>query len=146
MRKLLPVLAVCALAGCSSPEAGRQAAAPSPTPSTSAAATETPSPPRKPTTRVKDCFDGRCLLKVSRPITIQLDAKKFYYPTLEIVAIGADTITCWVEYPNGGGARSSAGEDGPFTFGVTGYPSVEVRPVSIENGQAVVSISPVKGE
>ncbi|MBB5078996.1 hypothetical protein [Nonomuraea endophytica] len=143
MRKLLPVLVVCALAGCASPDTGPQAATPAPTPSTpttSASATESPS--REPTTKVKACFDGDCLLKLSKPVTIRLNAKKFYYPKLEVVAIDKDTITYWVEYPHGGGVEQRLGEGGGSSFAFRENTPVEVKLVSITKGQALLSLSP----
>ncbi|MFI6904860.1 hypothetical protein ACIBKY_26595 [Nonomuraea sp. NPDC050394] len=155
MRKLLPVLAMCALAGCASPEAGRQATAPTPTtgipskpgtPATSAPATESPtpspSPTREATTKVKDCFDGDCLLKLSKPVTIRLNAKKFYYPKFEVVAIDADTITYRVDYPHGGGSEQRLGEGGGGAFAFRKHTPVEVRLVSIKKGRALLSVSP----
>ncbi|MFI6290824.1 hypothetical protein ACIBEJ_04525 [Nonomuraea sp. NPDC050790] len=152
MRNLLPVLAVCALAGCGSP----QAAAPSSTPAASTPAVSTPapetpsptpspSPTREPTTKVKDCYDGDCLLKLSKPVTIWLNAKKFYYPKFEIVAVKADRITFWVEYPHGGGAEQTLGEGGGSSFSFRDRTPVDVTLVSIRNGRAVLSVSPGKG-
>ncbi|MFI6540725.1 hypothetical protein ACIBHY_50280 [Nonomuraea sp. NPDC050547] len=149
MRKLLLVIAMCALAGCASPETGRQAAVSTPTPSTpatSASATESPtpspSPTRQATTKVKDCFDGDCLLKLSKPVTIRLNAKKFYYPKFEVVAIDARTITYRVEYPHGGGSEQRLGEGGGGGFAFRKHTPVEVRLVSIKKGQALLSVSP----
>ncbi|SEG88349.1 hypothetical protein SAMN05444920_106226 [Nonomuraea solani] len=153
MRRLLPVLALCALAGCGSPAPAPPAAAPSNTPATSTPAatptpaptpTSTPSPSRKPTTKVKDCYDADCLLKLSRPVTIRLNAKKFYYPKFEIVAVSAKTITYVVEYPHGGGAQQVLGKGGSSGFGFRDRPTVEVTLVSIRKGQALLSISPRK--
>ncbi|MEU4832673.1 hypothetical protein [Streptosporangium sp. NPDC023615] len=166
MRRLLPVLAVCALTGCGSPDAGPQAAPSSHTPGTPATSTTsttspeapavsptaTPSPPsspspspsRKPTTRVKDCFDGDCLLKLSEPVTIRLNAKKFHYPRFKVVAVKANTITYWVEHANGGGAWQTLGEGGSSSFSFRERTPVEVSLVSIKKGRALLSISPGK--
>ncbi|MFI7639363.1 hypothetical protein [Nonomuraea sp. NPDC049400] len=168
MRRLpavaLPVIALCALAGCGSPEATPRAAspsaaastsaAPSSAPATSAPPTTTPTstptptpeatPSRKPTSRIKDCFDGDCLLKVSRPVTIPLNAKKFYYPKFEIVSVKSKTLTYWVEYPHGGGAQQVMGEGSRSSFGFRSRTPVEVSLVSIEKGKALLSISPGK--
>jgi hypothetical protein len=166
MRRLpavaLPVLALCALAGCGSPEATPRAAspsaaastsaAPSSAPATSAPPTTTPAstptpeatPSRKPTSRIKDCFDGDCLLKVSGPVTIPLNAKKFYYPKFEVVSVKSKTLTYWVEYPHGGGAQQVMGKGARSSFGFRSRTPVEVSLVSIEKGKALLSISPGK--
>lgn len=97
-----------------------------------------------PTTRVSDCFDGECLLKVSKPVDIRLNAKKYYYPEMSIVAIDAKSITYTVDYPHGGGAQQVLGPGGGGGFGFRSYPSVKVTLVSIKKGTALVSISPEK--
>ncbi|MEV4803226.1 hypothetical protein AB0K18_24745 [Nonomuraea sp. NPDC049421] len=161
------VLAGCVLvgvvAGCGSAEEPPTAAAPAGTPaataptsappastpeaSTTPSVSPTPSPSpsptkkRKATSRVRDCFDGDCLLRVSRPVTIRLNAKKFYYRQFHILDVGKSSITYLVEYPHGGGAQATLGKGGTSSFGFRKRPTVEVSLVSVKKGRALVSIT-----
>ncbi|MEV1169504.1 hypothetical protein [Nonomuraea sp. NPDC049784] len=85
-------------------------------------------------------------MKLSRPVTIRLDAKKFSYPKFEVVAVKANTITYWMEYPHGGGAQQVLGKGASSSLGFRSRTPVEVSLVSIEKGKALLSISPGKRE
>lgn len=90
---------------------------------------------------MRDCFDGDCLLRVSRPVTIRLNAKKFYYRQFHILDVGKSSITYLVEYPHGGGAQATLGKGGTSSFGFRKRPTVEVSLVSVKKGRALVSIT-----
>ncbi|TDD91463.1 hypothetical protein [Actinomadura rubrisoli] len=75
---------------------------------------------------------------------IRLDAKKFHYPEMSIVAVNARTIAYEVPYPGGGGAQQVLGPGGSSSFGFRSRPSVEVTLVSIKKGTALISLSPGK--
>ncbi|HEY1177034.1 MAG TPA: hypothetical protein VGF17_12830 [Phytomonospora sp.] len=141
-----PLLAaLTAVAGCGTDAAVRDpiaATAPSGGPP---AASPTPSPtpsPQAPTTRVADCFDGDCVLLVSRPVSIPLDAEKFHYEVLEIVDVTDDALTYFVPYGGGGGASSQLGVGGGGGFGFRGETGISLRLTSIEDGTATLVISP----
>ncbi|MBA9002964.1 hypothetical protein [Thermomonospora cellulosilytica] len=141
---LVPVL-VPALTSCGSPaqEAGPAPSKPAaPASPTSAPPSVPPSPTRTPTTETEDCFDGDCLLEVTRPVDIELDRKKFYYPGFSVVSVDENSLTYHVEYPHGGGAEQVLSPGGGSSFGFRDNPSVEVRLVSIKDGKALLSISP----
>lgn len=111
------------------------------------ASTPTPAAPaspdaQEPTTKVKDCFDGDCLLKVTEPVDIKLDAKKYYYKKIQIVDVGEKTMTYVVDYPHGGGAQQMLGPGGSSSFGFRSYPSINVTLVSAKKGRLLVSITP----
>ena len=125
---IVPVFAL-ALAGCGG----------SATPS-SGAASSAPAKP-KPTSDVKDCFDGTCVLKVKGPKTIPLNKKKFHYAKVEIVDVTPDHVSYQVPYGNGGGANSSLSPgDGNGRFGYRSRPSIAIGVVSIKQGTALVSL------
>ncbi|GAA3154621.1 hypothetical protein GCM10020001_092870 [Nonomuraea salmonea] len=167
-RVLAGCVLVGVVAGCGAAEEPPAAAAPASTPATTAptsaaptsaaptsaaeasatpSASPTPSPSpsptkkRKATSRVRDCFDGDCLLRVSRPVTIRLNAKKFYYRQFHILDVGKSSITYLVEYPHGGGAQATLGKGGTSSFGFRKRPTVEVSLVSVKKGRALVSIT-----
>lgn len=143
----VPVLTLV-LASCgSSPDAPRSAS-PNATTSASRAAspTSTPATTRTAasTSKVKDCFDGDCLLQVSKPVDIRLDTKKFYYPELAIVAVDASGISYRVDYPHGGSAQQVLSPGSGSSFGFRSYTPVEVKLVSINKRKALIAISPGK--
>ncbi|MEU9791785.1 hypothetical protein AB0E27_14370 [Streptomyces sparsogenes] len=112
--------------------------APARTPSPSAT-TRTAAPT---TSNPKDCFDGYCTLKLSKPLTIRLDTKKFYYPEMTVVAVGPDSLTYRVDYPHGGGAQQILSPGGGSAFGFRSHTTVEVKLVSITGGTALLALSP----
>jgi hypothetical protein len=122
------------LLGCGGPAADR----PAPRPTTPAPAPPSPTPGSD----VKACFDGDCLLTVTRPIKIPLDAKRYYYPVFAITAVTPDRIGYRVDYPNGGHAEQWLGQGGSSSFGSRSHTQVNVRLVSITRGRAVLAISP----
>jgi hypothetical protein len=154
---LVLVLLPAALAGCGGnddrPSAARGSGSAFATASATASAAPTPTPtptptlaPAKVTTRVKDCFDGNCRLKVGGPVRIPLNAKKFHYSSLEVVSVTAHSLTYQVPYPQGGGAAQTLGVGGSGSFGYRSDPAVEVRLESVTRGKAVLALTPGKIE
>lgn len=156
----VPALAL-ALIGCGGPD-GDPAAAPSSgsSPAASSAApsgTPTQPPSASPTvvpttapatksaklsTQVRDCRDGDCRLLVSKPVTIPLDTKRFYYPSITVTEVTRESLTYQVRYPHGGGAvqRLSPGNKGGFGF--RSYTHLEVALERTSQGRLVLVISP----
>lgn len=87
---------------------------------------------------MKDCFDGDCVLLLSKPATIRLDAKKLHYPSMRVTAISADSLTYQVTYPGGGGATSTVGPGGRGAFSFQGFPKIEVGMTLVDGKPALV--------
>jgi hypothetical protein len=140
---LVPVLSLT-LASCgSSPEETKAAPTASRSPnSSSAPVSASPSPTRTPTTKIKDCFDGDCLLEVDGPVDIKLDKKTFYYPEFSIVSVDENSLTYYVEYPHGGGAQQVLSPGGGGSFAFRDNTPVEVKLVSVKDGKALLSLTP----
>jgi hypothetical protein len=98
------------------------------------------------TTKVRDCVDGNCRLRVAAPVRVGLDAKKFHYSSFEIVAITSHSLTYQVRYPQGGGAIQVLGVGGSGSFGFRSHPSIEVRLESVTRNKAVVDVTVGKNE
>jgi hypothetical protein len=111
-----------------------------------AAVTPTPTPtptatPEAITTHVKDCFDAICRLKVTRPVRVPLDFKKFHYSSFKIVAIGPDSLTYRVDTPRDGELGSTLGVGGSGGFSFRSDPEVSLRLESAHKGVAVLAIT-----
>ncbi|WP_433870107.1 hypothetical protein [Saccharopolyspora sp. CA-218241] len=134
-----------ALTGCAQPEAG--APRPVESPPTAPAAPEAPAPPpprpEPPSTDVAECFDADCTLVVTGPLTIPLDAARFYYPEMTLVSVTPDALTYYVTYPDGGVAiRARLGPGGGGSFGSRGHATVQVKLDSLGDGTTVVVLTP----
>lgn len=98
-----------------------------------------PNPPAPPSNKVRDCFDGDCTLLLSRPTTIPLDAKKFYYSSLRVTAISADSLSFSVADAHGGDSEVSIGPGlGGLSFGFGDSPSLEVGLTTVDGKPALV--------
>jgi hypothetical protein len=144
---LLPLL-LALLAGCDTQAEGAPEKPPAATKSSSDGSSKNtpskkPSPTAHPdTTDPKDCFDAECTLKVSKPVTIPLDKKKFHYPEMKVVAVDSGSLSYQVDYPGGGGAQQVLSPGGGSGFGFRSHPSVEVKLLSITKGTARLSLTP----
>lgn len=89
-----------------------------------------PKPTRteKPTSDIHDCYDGNRLLKVSDPVRIPLNKKKFHYSSMQVVEVTPSGLRFHVPYPNGGGTR----------------PSIEVKLISMKRGKGLLSLTAQK--
>ena len=144
---LVPLL-LAPLAGCGTQPDGPPEKPPAATKSSSDGSSKnkpskkpSPTPPQE-TTDPKDCFDAECTLKVSKPVTIPLDKKKFHYPEMKVVAVDSKSLSYQVDYPGGGGAQQVLSPGGGSGFGFRSYPSVEVKLLSITKGTARLSLTP----
>ena len=146
---LVPLL-LAPLVGCDTQPQGPPEKAPAATMSSSGGSSKN-KPSKKPTptrtappetTDPKDCFDAECTLKVSKPVTIPLDKKKFHYPEMKVVAVDSKNLSYQVDYPGGGGAQQVLSPGGGSGFGFRSYPSIEVKLLSITKGTARLSLTP----
>lgn len=106
----------------------------------SSAPTESPGEPI--TSDVGDCFGGQCRLEVLGPTAIPLDANRFHYESIAVVAVTSSSLTYQVPYPTGGHAEQTLGVGGSGSFGFRGQDSISVRLESIDSGHAVLSLVP----
>jgi predicted small lipoprotein YifL len=144
---LVPLL-LAPLAGCGTQPDGPPEKPPAATKSSSDGSAKnkpskkpSPTPPPE-TTDPKDCFDAECTLKVTKPVTIPLDKKKFHYPEMKVVAFDSKSLSYQVDYPGGGGAQQVLSPGGGSGFGFRSNPSVEVKLLSITKGTARLSLTP----
>lgn len=133
-----------ALLGCGKSGTDRPAARATASQPTPASTSSAPTPSGSPTvsSKVKDCFDGDCLLAVSKPVTIPLDKKRYYYPKFAITAVTSNQVSYRVDYPQGGHAEQRLSVGNESSFGFRSHPQVNVRLVSIAGKKAVIAISP----
>ncbi|ALG08498.1 hypothetical protein AOZ06_17655 [Kibdelosporangium phytohabitans] len=88
---------------------------------------------------MKDCFDGDCVLVLSKPTTVRLDAAKLHYTSMRVTAISADSLTYNVSYPGGGGTTATVGQGvGGSAFSFQGFPKVEVGLTLVDGKPALV--------
>ena len=85
-----------------------------------------------------DCFDGDCTL-LTGPATIPLDAATFYYPSMQVTAISADSLSYAVAYPHGGGVQSTVGVGlGGGGFGFREFQAIKVGLAVVDGAPALV--------
>jgi predicted small lipoprotein YifL len=131
------------VAGCGSatplakPPAPPKTTAPRTTSTTTTTTTTTSvrRPATPPTTDVHACYEANCTLLLTAPTTIPLDAAKFHYPSMQVTAISADSLSYTVTYPGGGGAASTIGPGlNGSSFSFQNLPAVEVG-LTLVNGE-----------
>lgn len=137
---LIPVFVV-ALAGCGGTHTAAAPAKTKAKPSPSRTASPSPSPTEPPTSDVKDCRDGTCLLKVSGPVRVPLNKKKFHYSSLRVVDVTSSSLSYQVPYPNGGGSSQTLSPGGGGAFGFRTSPSIAVKLVSMKHGHGLLSLT-----
>ncbi|KOX21424.1 hypothetical protein ADK67_27560 [Saccharothrix sp. NRRL B-16348] len=87
---------------------------------------------------MQDCFDGDCTL-LTGPATIPLDAATFYYPSVQVTAISAASLTYRVVYPHGGEIQSTVGLGlGGAGFGFREFPAIRVGLALVDGVPALV--------
>lgn len=139
---LIPVLAV-GLAACGGTDTAAKPAKPAAkaSPSRTASPSRSPEPSEPPTSDVKDCRDGTCLLKVDGPVRIPLDKKRFHYSSLRVVDVTSSSLSYQVPYPNGGGSSQTLSPGGGGAFGFRTRPSIAVKLVSMKDGKGLLSLT-----
>ena len=148
-RKLAAIAALAlVLTGCDSatpPWPSATSAPPTPSATPSVAPTSSPSlasPSPSPTTKVsankKDCYDGDCILRLTKPTRIPLNAKKLHYSAMRVTEVSTESLSYTVAYPGGGGVQASVGPGGGSTFGFRGFPSVTVSLAVVGGKPALV--------
>lgn len=131
-----------AVVSASGPAESAAASTPASTPPSTAPPQVEPSRSAgRPTSNVKDCYDGNCTLILSGPKRIPLNAKIFHFPAVRVVSITRDTLTYRVDSPGGGLSEASLSPGGGSSFGFRSFPAVQVTLISIEKGKAVLAVS-----
>lgn len=104
---------------------------------------EGPRPNDEPiTTNPGDCADGQCRLRVSGPVNIPLDASRYHYSVLLVVAVAADSLGIQVPFEGGGGTDSTISVGGSTAFGFQEGPSIWLTLETVVNGAAVLNLTP----
>ena len=149
-RKLAAIAALAlVLTGCDSgapvtqPPQPPPSVTPAPTPSATPSAAPTSSPPSpSPVTKVsankKDCYDGDCILRLTKPTRIPLNAKKLHYSAMRVTAVSTESLSYTVAYPGGGGVQASVGPGGASTFGFREFPTITVSLTVVGGKPALV--------
>ena len=131
-----PAGAAPATSSATSP--GTVSAPPPASSSAPAAVTRTPAKPAAPggnAADLKACYDGRCEISVSRPVTIPVDGR-FGFTKFSITHIGAEGVTI---------AAHSAGtslESGVSPGGTAALNGLSVKVKSVTGGTALLEITP----
>lgn len=146
---LLAAVITAWLAGCSMSRSGPPATSTSPTSAEETSTTsaepsrdEDEPPPLNDepiTSNSADCVDGQCRLPVSGPVKIPLDASRYYYPEVWIIAVTADSLTFQLPFEGRGGTSASIGAGGSAGIGHDGPPLIWL---TLETGSTVINLTP----
>lgn len=99
--------------------------------------TAEPAPPPPGTDGIADCFDGACRITVTEGVVIPLDAARLRLETLSVERIQQNSITLRSASPGGGTGIVSTSPGGRTTLN-----GLTTRVISIDNGTAVLELSP----
>lgn len=132
---LVIALVLPSLTACGSTARARWST-PSPEPSAAPSAPAASPSASGGTDTVKDCFDGDCLLRVSKPTVVPLHIK-YGITRLEITAIDADTVTIQLSFGAGAGGETTGSAGSTLTVN-----KLVIRVVSVDGGTAVLDFTP----
>jgi hypothetical protein len=160
VRSLMIVIAALVLAGCSSDGRSSGSAGGSPTTGDSTSATPTPASPTPQSaadgTDLSACKDGTCEVKVTRPVNIRMDVRRFKVGTVRLMSIKDDEVSFTITLPASGQFNFScestivgATAESPAMGHVTGHAGalitanrITIQLVSIGNKSAILRLKP----
>lgn len=88
---------------------------------------------------MKDCYDGDCVLVLTKPTTVPLDGKKLGYPSIRVTAISTEKLTFTVRGSEGGSTTMSFGPGiGNGKLGISATSALEVGLTTVDGKPALV--------